>query len=73
MSRLAKEIALFLLCLAVAFAVNAWSIAAFHTQWSELYTTLPITLAIALILYVALTIVRLLIFILRRLLTRRMA
>jgi hypothetical protein len=73
MTRLTKEIALFLLCVVAAFAVNAWSISAFHTQWSELYTTLPITLAIALAFYVLLTVLRILVFALRSLLHRETA
>lgn len=73
MSRIAKEIAIFLFCVVVAFLVNAWSIATYHTQWSELFTTFHITLALALVFYLALAVLRLLLWPLRRLLNRGVA
>jgi len=73
MSRIAKEIVLFLFCVVVAFLINAWSIATYHTQWSELFTTFHITLALALVFYVLLALLRIFIFVLRRLLIRNPA
>jgi hypothetical protein len=46
-----KETILFATCLALAMAVNACAIAAFHTPWEELVTELPVVLALALLIY----------------------
>lgn len=73
MTRIIKELALYLLCLAAALAVNAYAIATFHTQWSELLTTFPITLAVALAFYLVLAILRAIAHTLRRLTRKRPA
>jgi len=48
-------------CILAAFAVNAGSILWFKTEWKELFTTLHITLAVAVIIFVLLALVRLLV------------
>jgi len=58
--RIAREIQIFLVCFVLALAVNAYAIHEYNTQWKELLTTLHITLAVAIILYVLLGILRLL-------------
>lgn len=57
--RIAREIWIFLGCFVLAFAINIYAIHEYNTQWKELWTTLPITLAVAVALYVLFTILRL--------------
>lgn len=70
-SRIARESKIFLGCFLLALALNAYSIHTYNTQWKELLTTLHITLALALILYVILGIFRLFICSVTRLFKRK--
>ena len=57
--RIAREMLTFLGCLIVAFMVNAYAIHKYKTDWKELVTTLHITIALGVIIYVVLGILRL--------------
>ena len=59
--RIRRELLIFAVCILAAFAVNAGSILWFKTEWKELFTTLHITLAVAVIIFVLLALVRLLV------------
>jgi hypothetical protein len=59
--RIACELQIFLGCFVLALALNAYAIHEYNTQWKELLTTLHITLAVAIVIYVLLGIVRFLI------------
>ena len=52
------EIATFAVCFVVAFALNAVAIAIYHSPWLELLTSLLYVLTLTVILYVAWSIVR---------------
>jgi len=69
--RIAREFKIFLGCFVLALALNAYSIHAYNTQWKELLTTLHITLALAIILYVLLGILRFLLCGVARLFRRK--
>ncbi|HUX28753.1 MAG TPA: hypothetical protein VMV39_08190 [Terracidiphilus sp.] len=69
--RILRESQIFLGCLLVAFAVNAYSIVRFKTHWTELFTTFHITLAIAAILFVLLAVLRSIVFYGRQVLRRK--
>jgi putative effector of murein hydrolase len=56
--RLARELRIFLGCFVFALALNIYSIHEYNTQWKELLTTLHITLAVAIVVYVLLAILR---------------
>lgn len=53
-----REAKILALCVLAASVLNACCIFHFHTEWKELYTTLPITLAIALIFFAAVAVAR---------------
>ncbi len=57
--RIAREIQIFLACFVLALALNAYAIHTYNTQWKELLTTLHITIALAIVMYVLLGILRL--------------
>lgn len=71
--RLARELRIFLICFAAALCVNVYSILRFKTEWKELVTTLPITLALAVVIFLAVAAVRGIVFGCRKLLGRRSA
>lgn len=56
--RIARELWIYAGCVLAALCVNVYSIAVFHTQWKELFTTLNIVLAVALVFYAALALLR---------------
>lgn len=56
--RLQREALIFAGCLVVALGVNVYSILRFKTEWKELFTTLPITLCVALAFYAGLALLR---------------
>jgi len=58
---IAREIRIAVACVLLAFGLNAYAILRFKTSWSELLTTLPVTLAVALVVYGLLAFVRALI------------
>lgn len=66
-----KEAILFAACLALAMAVNASAIAAFHTPWTELVTELPVVLALALLVYALIAVCRIAGVALKHLITKR--
>ncbi|WAC49179.1 hypothetical protein OVA03_04490 [Asticcacaulis sp. SL142] len=65
-----RELSLFAVCFALAFALNVYAIFAFHTSWRELITSLPWVMAITVFLYGIAAIVRLLIYAFKRLQNR---
>ncbi len=69
---IARELFFYAACVIAALAVNAYAILRFHTEWKELWTTFPITLAVALVFFVVLAVVRGIVFGCRRLLRLRM-
>ena len=56
--RILRESLIFSGCFVAALAVNAYSIVHFGTEWRELFTTLHITLAIALLFFGLLALLR---------------
>ena len=57
--RLRIELWMLLLCLVLAFAVNAYAILTFKTHWIELLTTWRVTGAVALVIYILSALLRL--------------
>ena len=49
-------------CFVAALAVNVYSIVQFKTEWKELFTTLHITLAVALVFFGVLAVLRGIVF-----------
>jgi hypothetical protein len=60
--RIARELWMYGGCVFAALCVNVYAIIRFHTQWKELITTLHITLAVALVFYGVLAVLRALAF-----------
>jgi hypothetical protein len=56
--RIARELRIFLGCFVLALGLNVYSIVKYQTEWKELLTTLHITLALAVVIYVLLGILR---------------
>ena len=69
--RIACELWIFVGCFLFALALNIFSIIKYKTEWKELLTTLHITLALAIVIYVLLGIVRLLVCGVMRLFRRK--
>ena len=69
--RVTRELMIFCACFAVALAMNIFAIIKYQTDWKELITTLHITLALAIVIYVLLGILRLLICGVSRLFRRK--
>jgi hypothetical protein len=69
-SRLAREAQIALACALLALGTNAFAIWKYSTQWSELLTAWPETLALALFLYILFALPRLALLGARRLATR---
>ena len=59
--RMARELRIFLGCFVLALGLNIFSIIKYKTEWKELLTTLHITIAVGIILYLLLAILRFLI------------
>ena len=57
--QLRRELRFFVFCLAAALVLNAVSIVIYDTSWVELGTTLHYTVALGLVLYVLLGLIRL--------------
>jgi hypothetical protein len=72
-SRIARESLIFGGCVLAALLVNIYSIIRFNTEWKELVTTLPITLAVALVLFISLALLRGIVFVGSRRAHRRKA
>lgn len=71
--RIVRELMIFAGCFVVALGVNVYSIIQFKTEWKELITTLHITLAVALVFFGVLAVLRVLVFGCRHLLKRKPA
>jgi hypothetical protein len=69
--RIIRELQIFIGCILAALVVNVFSIIRFKTEWKELITTLYITLAIALILFVLVALLRGIVLFSRRVLRRK--
>ena len=66
-----RELQIFIGCILAALVVNVFSIIRFKTEWKELITTLYITLAIALIFFVLVALLRGIVLFSRRVLRRK--
>ena len=66
-----RELLIFAGCIFAAFVVNVYSIIRFKTEWKELITTLHITLALALVFFVLVAVLRGIVFCCRRLLQKK--
>ena len=71
--RVVRESLIFIGCFLAAIGVNTFAIVRFNTEWKELITTLHFTLAIALIFFVLVALIRGFVFCCRRLLRRKAA
>lgn len=69
--RVAQEFGIFFACFVLALGLNVYSIIKYKTEWKELLTTLHITLALAIVIYVLLGILRFLICGVARLFRRK--
>lgn len=58
---IARELRIAAACVVFALGLNAYAILRFQTSWSELFSALPTTLAVALVVYGLLALVRALI------------
>ncbi len=56
--RIARELWVFFSCFLMALSINVFAIIRFKTHWKELITTLHITIAVALILFVVVALIR---------------
>lgn len=69
--RIARELWILSGCILAALCFNVYAIIRFKTEWKELFTTLDITLAVALIFFVLFALLRALVFCGRRLFKRK--
>lgn len=69
--RVARELLIFFGCLIVAFFVNVYAIHKYKTDWKELITTLHITIAAGIVIYMLFGFIRLLVCGVARLLRRK--
>jgi F0F1-type ATP synthase membrane subunit a len=69
--RIARELMIFCGCFVFALAMNVFAIIKYKTEWKELLTTLHITVALALVIFVLLGLLRLLVCGLARLFRRK--
>jgi hypothetical protein len=69
--RIAREALIFFGCFVIAVGMNVFSIIKYKTEWRELLTTLHITIAVALIIYVLLALLRFLVCGVARLFRRK--
>lgn len=53
-----RELVIFLICLALAFLLNVFSILQYNTNWNELYTMWYVVLFVSLVLYLMSWLVR---------------
>jgi len=66
-----RELIVFLVCVAVAVAINMYAIIKFDRGWEELFTQASFTLSIAVFLYVVVGLVRIVIYGFRKLLRKK--
>jgi hypothetical protein len=69
--RIIRELLIFIGCIFAALVVNVYSIVHFNTEWKELITTLHITLALALVFFALLALLRGCVFVGRQALRRK--
>jgi hypothetical protein len=69
--RIARELMIFCGCFVIALGMNVFAIIKYKTEWKELLTTLHITLALALVIFVLFGLLRLLVCGLARLFRRK--
>jgi len=69
--RIARELKIFCGCFVFALGLNVFAIIRYRTEWKELLTTQPITFALALVIFIAFGILRLLVGGLARLFRRK--
>lgn len=70
-NRLKKEIYILSTCFIIAFLINIFSIITFKTPWYEMFTQIGYVVAITLILYLFVVMVRAIVFLIRKLVTKR--
>lgn len=70
-NRLKKEIYILSTCFIIAFLINIFSIITFKTPWYEMFTQIGYVVAITLILYLFVVMVRAVVFLIRKLVTKR--
>lgn len=68
--RLKKEIYILSTCFIIAFLINIFSIIAFKTPWYEIFTQIGYVLVITIILYLLVAIVRVVAFLIKKMITR---
>ena len=61
-ARIKREVLVLSMCFLAAEILNVYAIATKGTEWSELFTQLHIALAVAIVLYLVLGLIRLLVF-----------
>ena len=59
--RMTREFLIFGGCFVIALGLNIFSIIKYQTQWKELFTTLHITFAVAVVIYIVFALMRFLI------------
>lgn len=57
--RITRELMILIGCIAIALVVNIYAILKYKTEWKEVVTTLHITIALGVVIYVVLGILRL--------------
>jgi hypothetical protein len=60
--RILREAQIYACCVLAALLVNVYSIIRFKTEWKELFTTLPITLALACVFFILVAMIRGIVF-----------
>lgn len=68
--RMKKEVAILLACFIIAFVINIASIVIYKTSWLEIFTQIGYVIIITLILYLGVTFLRLIIYLINRLVRR---
>jgi len=66
-----KEILIFVSCFAIAFLINVLAIIVYKTPWYEIFTQMGYVSAIALVLFLTVTLFRILVWGVKRLLKKR--
>ena len=59
--RIAREFLILFSCIVIALVVNIYSILKYKTEWKELVTTLHITIAVGVVIYILLGLLRLIV------------
>ena len=65
--RLKKEIAIFAICFIIGFILNIYAIIRFQTSWHEIFSQLGYVLLITISLYFIVFFIRLILFLIRKL------